>query len=75
MNKLTQTNIVTNFVEKFEDYSSKVVGVPDWLLLEMLLLGLKEEVQKEAARAKLTNLQEAMELTIHLEKQGTLSWG
>lgn len=71
LSKLTQTSIVTDFVEKFEDYSTKVVGVPNWLLLEIFLAGLKGEVQKEVIRAKLIDLQEAMELTNHLEKQGT----
>lgn len=71
LSKLVQTSTVADFVEKFEDYSSKVVGVPDWLLLEMFISGLKDEIQKEVVRAKLDDIQEAMELAVHLEKQGT----
>lgn len=50
--------------------ATKVVRVPNWILLEMFESGWKVDIQKKVIRAKLVDLQEAMELAIHLEIQG-----
>lgn len=73
LSKLVQTSSVSDYVAKYEDYSAKVVRIFDWFLLEMFVSGLKEDIQKEVVRAKLDDIQEAMELAVHLEHQGITS--
>lgn len=51
LSKISQITSVVEFVTRLEDYSSKVIGVPDWFLLEMFISGLKDEVQTEVVKA------------------------
>lgn len=49
----------------------KVLGLPEYFILEMYILGLKEDIQGEVMRNKPKDIHEAFDLSLLVESQQT----
>lgn len=48
LSKLIQKSTVTEYTNEFEDLCTKVLGLPEYFILEMFISSLKEEIQKRS---------------------------
>lgn len=44
LGKLMQTTTVANYIDKFEELSTRVTGLPNWFLLESFITELREDI-------------------------------
>ncbi|KAF4391556.1 hypothetical protein G4B88_030707 [Cannabis sativa] len=58
--KLTQTGRVSQFREEFEELMTKITGVPDQMLLNFFVWGLKLEIRRELLISRPCDLADAM---------------
>lgn len=75
LSKLIQEGSVQEYIAMFEKLSTRVMGLPDYFLLEMFITGLKEEIQTEVLRDKPGDLKEAIDLALLVESQQSKTKG
>lgn len=69
LSKLLETSTVEEFQNRFEAQANKVLGIPGWLLKEMLLTRLKPEIQNVVLRSKPDFIQMAFSNAKLVERQ------
>lgn len=69
LSKVTQTSTVAAYQSEYEIQANKVVGFPEWFLLEVFISGLWDDIQQEVLKFRPPDIQEAMALAKTVEAQ------
>lgn len=69
LSKVTQTSTVAAYQAAYETQANKVVGLPEWFLLEVFISGLREDIQQKVLKFRSPDIQEAMVLAKTIEAQ------
>lgn len=69
LSKLVQEGSVMEYRGSFEEMCTRVLGLPDYFVLEMFILGPKKEIQAEVVRGKPGDLQEDFDLALFVKNQ------
>lgn len=64
---MLQIGTVTEYEADFEEMCTKILGLLDYFVLEMFILGLKEPIQKEVIKGKPRDVQEPFDLALLVE--------
>lgn len=60
---------MTYYQNEFEELCTKVLGLPEYFNLEMYIIKLKEDIQKEVLKSKPADIQEPHDLALLIEGQ------
>lgn len=69
LSKLCQDGTVSEYQAKFQELGTRVLGLPEYFVLEMYISGLKEEIQIEVLRDKPSDIHEAFDLSLLIKSQ------
>lgn len=61
--------LVTEYQNELEKMCIKVLGFPDYFIIKMFILGLKEHIQNEVLKRKPQDIQEAYDLALLIENK------
>lgn len=66
------TESVVEYQARYETQANKVVGIPDFMLYEMFISGLKDDIQKQVIRGKPVDIHEAMAMARLMDDQSPM---